>query len=438
MVHKHHHHGPRTTDALSLVEQAIQAGNFVETGVTFGPLILKTFANTPVGADPFPPFLNFWASRRADTPILFFMYFQVSFSFSPFRLLGDFVTVANGPVPPPDPSAVLMFAPSDSVPDAVAEPIGFEEILTDHGSGNGAAFSYWRIIPPAGYCAMGIAFSSDWTTPPLASNYWCVKEDYVEPCGTSLFWSDGGTHIHANACLRVPCITSATPYPDGTILFAPPTFLSDQDIGNEQAFALRLSPALLPIAPLDPGAPQSGPNVNPGDTTALGIDYVSILPYTAVAAEADLPNQALLYPFYFFASLPFWTCQSVLSTGAGGYKTYTYSIGTSETQSQSIAVSTSLTVDGSVGAQYGSVNGSISVSFTRSFDLTYDSSQTGSSDYSVSVTINFPNQPTTWMWGYVKRIAVFRTDGTLVDTADYSVQEIQYLPDPTPPPSGQV
>ncbi len=424
--HHHHHKGP---DAIGLVQQAIQQADLVRNGVNFAPFILKMIPNSPPTPNPLPlpvpPYWNFWNSQKGDTQISFFRYcFYQNWLFGNFRPFGDFVTIKNAPFP----TSVLMAAPDANNPDALAPPADFVCLLTDHGSGNGAAFSYWRIIPPDGYCALGVAFMDDWTTKPSPSNYWCVKEDYVEPCSNALYWSDSNTHIHANSSLYIPTIDATSPRPDGSLLIAPPTFLSAQDLGNEPSFALRVSQALLPITPLAPGEPTSGPGVGAGSETALGIDYVAIVPYMAVEAEKNLPNQGLLYPFYCVASLPYWICQSVEATAGGGMISYTYSIGTSETESQSMSTSTTLTLDCSVGAQYKSVTGTVSGSFSETFGLSVDSSQTQSSDYSYTLSLNFPQQPETWVWGNVKRIAVFRSDGTLIDTGDFAQQELEFEP----------
>lgn len=75
-------------------------------------------------------------------------------------------------------------------PTALADPVGFETIGSNHGSKSPSALSWWRPIPPAGYRALGTAFFPSYETPGL-KEIACVREDLTAPAqGGRLLWSD--------------------------------------------------------------------------------------------------------------------------------------------------------------------------------------------------------------------------------------------------------
>ena len=62
-------------DAVSIVQNAISEGNFIENGVEFSPLVLKTFSQENPFPRLLPPFVNIWNSQRGDTQISFYIFF---------------------------------------------------------------------------------------------------------------------------------------------------------------------------------------------------------------------------------------------------------------------------------------------------------------------------------------------------------------------------
>lgn len=402
--------------AVAAINQAIIAANYAQNGVVFEPFhVLVTQGSVA--------FSNMWNSERGDTPITFLRY--NTGSTGQYLPLGDIAVIGS---PAPAPPGVMLFAPSAAHPDALAHPTGFQWILDDSGSGNPRDISYFRMIAPPGYSPVGICFSGG--DVPDAQNYWCVKNQYLQAVTYQTFWSDSGSHWKQhNGNLNAPSFAGNPPTASpGKMIMLPPTFLSDEDSGNEGAFGLVVASANLPIQTFQPPAPVYNPDIVDGDTTTCGVTSVKVLPYTAVSADAGYLGQSITSPFYYVAAEPYWVCMDVFPTPKGGSFTEQETIGTSESQATTQQQTTSLTIGAEVGVEYGPASASVSTSFTKEFSLTVERTENHSSETTNTVTINYPEQPVTWTWQRQTQIALFRTDLSQLPPATYGNSDLRFVP----------
>ena len=404
-------HAESRPDAASVaaVASAITNGNYALNGVTFEPFRLRTIAGT---------FDNIWNSDKGDTAITFFRSNGTGGAYLP---LGDIAFIGSSFGTPTAPGAHFLFAPNDD-PSVLAHPASFTWILDDHGSGNDRDIYYFTMNPPAGYTALGIAFNGSDNSPNV-NNYWCVRNDLVRSVAAAEVWSDNKQDWkHHNGNLNVPVLNREPP-PEPTMYFVPPTFLSAE--GGNQAFAILMRQADLPITPFDPVFPTFDPTITSGDETAYGLKSVKIMPYTAVTDPGVLTRPV----FYYIAAEPYWLCTQSLPTPNGGQFGITVTVGTSDTSSAGFASETSMTVSAEVGVEYGAVSAKASASYTQSFSTTTEQSATHSTEVQQTITLNLPDQPRTWVWERQTQISVFRDDTTQLTPVTYSGSDLVFIPD---------
>jgi hypothetical protein len=421
--------------AAAAIRSAIKVGNFAENGVSFGKFKIKV---VPAKNN----FTAIWWTEDADggpkgSPIAFYKY---TGNTAPYLPLGDVVALESaaawikngGQLWPVTGGGVMLFAPGDDAPDIFAHPTGFSWILDDKGSGNSHDVAYFRMNPPDGYEALGICFSDG---DPDVNNYWCVKRKYLQIARSVEVWSDAdaGWKSH-DGNVRAPAFSPVSDPPPladllpNDIVILPPTFLSQEDLANETPFGLIGQQAALPVLPFNPPDPPYDPNIRSGKTTDYGVGPVAIVPYTAIPADAGFGEQAVETPFYFIASEPYWKCTETLSTPEGGSIKFGVTMGVSETQASSFTESTSMTIGCEVGAKFGDFSSKVTASFTQAFSLTTSESATHSTSKLVEKTVNFPKQPTTWIWDLQTQVAVFRNDGTQVSVAGYGNNDQRFVP----------
>jgi hypothetical protein len=409
--------GELSSQADGLVQAAILSKSFSQDGVEYLPFRVKSFSFQD-------SFTNIWAGGVLFGNMISF--YQYSGSNGEYCPLGD--VAATGPFPEAiPPLGVLLFAPASGHPQALAHPVDFQWILDDHGSGNDRDVSYWRLVPPEGYTAVGIAFGAG---KPNVNNYWCVKNQHCVPAGRRGFWSDQGAGWEHNGDLTAPTLPGVPT--DGSMYLVPPTVVSDE--GGDPTWVLKAKMALLDLEAFDCPAPVYDPNVESGQETTRGLQKpVVIVPYTAVPADQAFPNQALTSPFYFVACEPFWHCDTTLSTPQGGYEQVTQTVGVTDAYSQTFSQETSFTIDCNVGLQFGDAAGSLgaSASLTQSFTLTTETSKSSSSENQTTQNVNFPNSNLVAVWSRQKHIKVFRTDASQVSSAPYSTKDQRLISAPS-------
>ncbi|HEY0018318.1 MAG TPA: hypothetical protein VGC13_18580 [Longimicrobium sp.] len=393
---------------VQAVKAAITAANPKLKGVNFGPfnaLVVPTAGN----------FVDIY-DGGGQTSLTFYQ-FQGTAPSGGWLPLGDIVGVPAGNLP----LGVMFFAPNSAPggdPAAFLNPTGFNRLLDDAGSGDHRNVVYWGPIAPAGYVALGICFSNGNT--PDTSNYWCIKQEYVLEVSSYTAWNDYHAHWDNNGNLISPCFTASVPEtaPPGGILILPPTLLSVQAGGTP--YALVGTQATVDVPPIAVPEPVYVDGITDiGDTTACGLrGTLVVVPYTAVPADKVF-QQAVVSPFYYVASEPYWQCTMIQPTPLGGMVSVQESVGVSQTDATGFAKTTSMTVGAEFGAAYAGVNVGASVSMTEELRLETSTSTTGSTEVTTTVNLNFPEQEITSVWQSQSQIQVFRSDGTPLGAVAY-------------------
>ena len=147
--------------------------------------------------------------------------------------------------------------------DRLVEPIAWELIWLDRGSGAHLDGSMWRAIPPSDeYRCIGNIPQLDYEKPEL-SNYRCVPAEFTERVVTNaLIWNDEGSGA------RRPVSMFKLPH-SGTFIAV------EGRLTQVEAYDLRLAPERpQDSTDVQPQVlPDSTPDLNPGD---LGIEMVPI------------------------------------------------------------------------------------------------------------------------------------------------------------------
>lgn len=398
------------------VRMAIREGDFLNRGVLFPPFLLKP---TPLGRS----FDMVWQARPLapfhEQDIAFFRFRGED---GDFRPLGDVVVTGEVRLDHILNSGQLLLAPDLNRPDCLRPPVGHEWILNNDGALE-PAFSYWRLIPPPGYTALGICFGYE---QPVYERYWCVKNEYLAPADRAETWRRGVFWRNDGNLSRPIMPSKPPPASDRVMWMVPQTVLSEQ--GQEPARLLKLGVASLPVQEVHSG-PVYDPDVTSDDETAPGLKKVVIVPFTGIAADAAYPDQSIASPFYFVACEPLWHCDSTWSAPEGGSQSITQMAGVSKTDATSFTEQTSLTVDCNVGLALDALSLGVNASFTQSFSLTTDHSSTSSTEVSRTVTIELPHSDLVAIWSRQVRIALFRLDGSIVSEVQYSTFDQRMLYD---------
>lgn len=401
------------SDPGGAIAAAITAANYAANGVLFAPFMVR-------GANG-SQFNNIWSSERGDTAIDFYQFNgATSGGYLP---LGDVAIINRGHF---DDVGVLLFAPSAGAPDALAHPTGFTWVLDDHRSGNDRDLTYFRIEPPKGYAALGLAFSNG--SPPDPNNYWCVRKQYLRTVGNTTYWNDSGSHWSHNGDLQAPAYSGA-PSPDEMILL-PQTLLSEEDLSNEPVYALSLKKAFLPVAPVATAPPAYSPDNEPGTRTDLGLQNVAVLPSASVA-DPGYSSRGVVSPFYYVANQRFYNCNEIDSTPGGGDKEVSYTVGTSESNSTTFKHGTSLTVGANVGIEMDGISAGVSTSFTEDFSIETQHTEGGHTEVEDKTTLHIPPAQLTQFWQKMAEIRVFRTDTSVLSSVDYGLKSLLFTQSPT-------
>jgi hypothetical protein len=408
--------------ATAAIHEAIDRADYANNGVTFGPFRMKIIRGS---------YRLVWTT--ADTPRIIgkppMTFFQSTAS-GEFLPLGDSAIAGYGPrgdgTIPSAPSSAMLFAPAETDPGALAHPTGFRFVLDDSGSHNASRVSYWWPIAPEGYSAAGLCFGE---AEPDPSRYWCVKNEYLQPIATRLYWTDLGQHWESDGDLLTPAFGDNVAMPGSDSLFiVPQTLLSGQAM-NESAFALVGRQAELPVRLFDAPRPEFDPDAFAGDYTSYGLTSVKVVPYTAMPEEETAREGALSSPFYYIACEPYWLCTDAVPNSQSGRETVSVAVGSSESESEEFRRRTGLSVSAQHGLRFSGESCRIAAGLSWAFDLSRARTKGRDTSVTEEIDIHFPRQPVTWVWARQTQIVVFRTDLSEVDAVSYGNRDQYFVPE---------
>jgi hypothetical protein len=299
---------------------------------------------------------------------------------------------------------------------ALAVPERLEIVYGDWGSGADRDGSFWRIIPPAGYVALGDICTWDYDAPDK-NDYRCVRKDLVVSAvidGT--FWDDAGSGANQDVTLWALHPPMAA---DSEFYFNSGSFLAngvpaDQPIDPGRAYALRGAIALQQPTTQRPPAPVLRNRDQPVAMEAALVEYVSILPWYAVRDDAFNAIQKLASsPTYRLVRRDCYKLASFISNDGNTAQasSLSYSEGYDESETKSFSSTTGI----EIGAEY-SFSAAFKGSIKLSQSFTYSRSTTTGSNFSTvkQVALNCPPNSSAALYTIHSVFSLYREDGTQV------------------------
>ena len=322
----------------------------------------------------------------------------------------------------------LLLAADPDQPDALAHPVDMRWVEDNYdGSGN-ARLSYWDLIPPPGYTALGQIWQH--RDRPLTSNdlkrYWCVKNQFVRKiAGVQALWRTPFDWSH-DGSLHTPAFGDGDGMPaGGDVDMLPATCIGAESTMAPYAIRTR-RPMLRDVVTVDAGPPPNDPGAEAEQRYSPGVSHVVPMPCTAFSDPSYL-DQLSNAPIYFVVNRPVWICKGIIVLPDGGTRTLYSKIGVEATSSQSFTQSTSWTISAETGLKVGGASAKVSTSFTDSFSLTRASSASHSSEVSTQTEIRLPKAKRVQVWQLYSEISIYRPDGSLLEQALYGRQDNRLL-----------
>ncbi|WP_026555044.1 Vps62-related protein [Arthrobacter sp. 35W] len=388
----------------SLVAAAIAAAGYGTKGAPFDPFLMKF-------ADP-KKFVNGWTAEKGNAITFYGEYQGDSTDFLP---LGDFAAVNGTPIAT---TPIMLLAPSQEHPDALAHPTGFAWILDDAHSGNPNDIAYFWPTAPDGYQALGICVGFNGNVPD-ATKYWCVKTEHLQHAPTQPFWNDAGSHwTEHDGSLSVPTLAGQTAQAE-VILLAPTTLLSNEhgDFQNT-SWCLSMAKLMLPVEGAGNVDPVYVPGNGQGSTTTPGLGNVAVLPSTLISDPA-----AVTSPFYYLAAQPSWLCLERYSSPKGGVQTESITIGTSTGSSTGFQHTTSLEVGAEAGIEAGPFSAKVSVTYNDEMQVSGSTSTSTDTQQTVSKSVNLPDANEVQFWQKQTDFVVYRTAGDVMSIVTFEMHD---------------
>lgn len=210
-----------------------------------------------------------------------------------FRALGS---LACGPNGYPNPNGLYAMMVVKAVPgsDALADPVGYEQIYNDANSGANMFGSFWRPIPPEGYVALGTVVANNTWNQPSLSDVVCVRSDLTIAAETGAFiYNDLGT----GAYMFLSCwkIDQPTCGPHDYAYLAPGTFVGvsywDQPTSSPMHHVLNVDLPMLAEAPYQSFVPKLTGYVAPPEETLPMMGKAMLVPCSIVSDQLH-PNMS--------------------------------------------------------------------------------------------------------------------------------------------------
>lgn len=299
---------------------------------------------------------------------------------------------------------------------ALATPAGLERVYGDWGSGADRDGSFWRIIAPEGYVALGDICQEGYDEP-NRDEYRCVRKDLVvSGVVDGTIWDDAGSGADQDVALWSLHPPMAA---DSEFYFTSGSFLANgasaaNAVDPGRAYALRGAIQMVQPDVQRPPAPVLRSRDQPVAMEDAAVDYVSILPWYAVRDDALNAVQKLaLTPTYRLVRRDRYKLASFIRNDGGTEQsaTLTYTEGYDESETKSFSETTSI----EFGFEYG-VTAAFKVSAKLSQSFTYGTSKTTGVSFSTtkSVDLKCPADSSSAVYIIHSVFSLYREDGTQV------------------------
>ncbi|MGN5192851.1 hypothetical protein BJP22_04745 [Aeromonas veronii] len=261
---------------------------------------------------------------------------------------------------------------------ALAQPIRFDLIWTDRGSGAKADGSCWRPVPPAGYVALGDIFVTGYNAP-TGLQVMCVAEELV--CDGkigNLIWDDTGSGADRDfGVWQIDASKSFLDTPDG--IFAVNSFVGrdshQKPDSASVAYNLRL-PLPTEVVTHSIDKPILTGRTKPPTHTNPKVDRIVTVPFTAVRDDTkNVEWRVRNSPFYTVERSVDYSLVLFIDNTTQTEQSASTSIttGVSKESSQTFSINTGITVGYESGIDAGGFSTKASVSL--SIELGYSTTQ---------------------------------------------------------------
>ncbi len=332
---------------------------------------------------------------------------------SGFRALGHY---AQGNYDSPTGAVMIVVKARNA--DALKEPVDYELVWKDTGSGADKDGAMWKPIPPQGYVAMGLVVTEGYNKPSL-NEVVCVRVDLTGDASPGgLIWNDKGSGAEKDfACWDMIAPTSPS---EGEGYVATGTFWGvdshTQPVGHPCLHVLKLrlqvenTANTLP-APILHSYQKPSIYENDSFTSVLKLPFFAVKdPSLSDAQKAkDSPVYKLLrqdrYKLVF---------HSHNNTSTAQNPSISFTEGFEESESKSFTSTTGI----EIGVEYGftaALKGSMKIS--QSFSYCSTSVSTKSQSVQRTIPINVTPQTAVGAWVVESRYTLYRQNGSQVGTS---------------------
>lgn len=302
----------------------------------------------------------------------------------------------------------------------LANPVSFDLIWNDHGSGGKNDGSCWRPIPPAGYVAMGDVMVTGYNAPDV-STVVCVRKDLtVTAMAGPQIWCDKKSGAKMDIDVFTIAPNSAVDVSPTNGFFAANTFVANNNYSTPAPASLPEMNVLnlpFPVSEsTDPAAPVLQSTNMPPNITGKTVDRITTVPFTAITDSGRTVSwQVNNSPFYFLERTVYYQLEifdyNTTSIEQPISKTVTTGVSQSESSTFSVTTGVSVTVEAGVSfIAEGKVSATVSV------EMGYETSTNVETFKEVSVERQLVTPPgkAAAMWSLGYNMNLVRADQSVV------------------------
>lgn len=312
-------------------------------------------------------------------------------------------------------------APGSNNP--IANPVNFELLWNDHGSGGDNDGSCWRPIPPDGYVALGDVMVSGYDAPSL-NTVVCIRKDLTASAiaGTQI-WSDknSGAKMDIDVFTLIPNPNNDSSDSNG--YFAVNAFVANNSYNTPNPFTLpEMNVLFLPFpvsSSNDPQIPELNSINMPSKISGKTVDRITTVPFTAITDNGRTVSwQIANSPFYYLERNVYYQLElfDYNNTSVDQQLSKTVTTGVSESESNTFSVTTGISVSVEGGVSFIA---SGKVTATVSLEMGFETSKNVECFREVSIQRQLTTPPgkaaAVWSLGYT--LNVVRNDQSIVGNA---------------------
>jgi hypothetical protein len=337
-----------------------------------------------------------------------------------FRALGSLGCGPNGYPNPNGIFAMMVVRAKPGHEDALAEPLDYQLVYNDHGSGASMYGSFWTPIPPDGYIALGTVVANNTWNEPSLGDVVCVREDLTIPGeATDFIYDDRNT----GASMYLGCwkIDQPPAGPHDYAYITTGTFVAvgswTRPTVSPVMYVLNIELPLLAESPYRSYTPTLSGYDTPPEETVPMLGRAMLVPCTIVNDAiyqnniawrvANSPTYRLERHVFYKLLYHNYNQTSELQTNS-----VTIRSGVTTTQSNTFYSETSISVSVEAGISFKAFSGKITATVSQTFGYETQTSVAELHEREVQSSINTPPGKAAALWQQYNRYVLKRHNGT--------------------------